>query len=267
MVTQDYAKSGSTLFVTGVVYKDTVVKDDFFSVGEQIAGRTVSGGGESDQTGAGGGYELEFDNGAARTIAFSLTSGKVSVQLGAFTENVKVDVVNGNEVWTNGDITGVSSNVRQIHALGIAAIDLAGAAGSQSLFGNDAANTLNGKGGADKLIGDGGQDRLTGGAGADQFIFAKGDTASNSAKADVITDFSGADRIMLESVDANSSQAGDQDFTFIGSAAFHDKAGELRVAISGGDTFIQGDMDGDGAAELMIRLIGKHSLIASDFDL
>lgn len=267
MVTQDFARSGNTLFVTGVVYKDNVVKDDFFSVGEQIAGRTVSGGGESDKTGAGGGYELEFDSGAARTIAFSLTSGKVSVQLKAFSENVKLDVVNGNEVWTNGDIAGVSTNVRQLHALGIASVDLGGSSANESLFGNNGANALNGKGGNDKLFGGDGQDRLTGGSGADQFIFGKGDTGATHAKADVITDFTGADLIVLEAIDANTKKSGDQDFTFIGSSAFHDKAGELQVIASGGDTFIKGDVNGDGDADLVIRLIGKHKLTADDFDL
>jgi Ca2+-binding RTX toxin-like protein len=267
MVTQDYGRSGSTLFITGVVYKDTVVKDNFFSVGEQIAGRTVSGGGESDKTGAGGGYELEFSSGAARTIDFSLTSGKVSVQVGAFTENVKLDVVNGNEVWANGDIAGVSSNVRQVHALGIESIDLVGGSGKQTMYGNSAANTLNGKSGDDTLIGGDGKDRLTGGSGADQFVFGKGDTASTHAKADVITDFTGSDRIVLEDIDANTGKSGDQDFTFIGSAAFHDKVGELRVIVSNGDTYIKGDTDGDGDTDIAIRLIGKHSLTSADFDL
>jgi Ca2+-binding RTX toxin-like protein len=267
MVTQDYARSGLSLFVTGVVYKDTVIKDDFFSVGEQIAGRGVAGGGESDNTGAGGGYELAFDSGAARTIAFSLGTGKVSVQLGAFDENVKLDVVNGNEVWTNGDVAGVSANVRQIHALGIAAVDLVGGSGNQSLFGNRAANALNGKDGADTLDGGDGKDLLTGGGGADQFVFAKGDSGATAATADVISDFSDVDRIILEAIDANQGKSGDQDFSFIGAAAFHDKAGELRIATSGGDTLIQGDVNGDGRADLMIRLLGKHSLTAADFDL
>lgn len=267
MVSQDFARSGSALFVTGVVYKDTVKKDDFFSVGEQMVGRVVSSGGESDKTGAGGGYELDFGSGAARTIAFSLASGKVSVQLGAFDENVKLDVVNGVEVWTNGDVAGVSTNVRQIHALGIAAVDLAGGAGIQSLFGNDAANALNGKGGNDILDGGGGKDRLTGGGGADHFVFARGDTAANAARADVIADFTEADRIILDAIDANANKAGDQDFTFIGGSAFHDKAGELRIAKSGSDTVIQGDTDGDGTADLMVRLSGKHNLTSADFDL
>ena len=42
MVTQNFALSGSKIFVTGVVYNDTVVNDNFFSVGEQTAGRAVS---------------------------------------------------------------------------------------------------------------------------------------------------------------------------------------------------------------------------------
>ena len=42
MVTQDIALSGTKMFVTGVIYNDTVVNDNFFSIGEQTPGRAVS---------------------------------------------------------------------------------------------------------------------------------------------------------------------------------------------------------------------------------
>ena len=67
MVTQNFALSGTKVFVTGVVYNDTIVNDDFFTVGEQTAGRAVGGTGCSD-AGAGGGYELGFATGAKAVI-------------------------------------------------------------------------------------------------------------------------------------------------------------------------------------------------------
>ncbi|MFM2282409.1 MAG: hypothetical protein RLZZ444_4640 [Pseudomonadota bacterium] len=267
MVTQDFARSGTSLFVTGVVYKDNVINNDFFSVGEQIAGRRVAGGGASDTTGAGGGYELAMANGNARTITFDLASGDVSVSLGAFSTNIKVDMVNGNEVWSNSDITAVSGNVRQVHALGIAAIDLSGGANGQTLTGNVAANRLDGKAGNDVLIGGLGVDVLVGGSGADQFRFDDRHSGKTNSSADRITDFTGADKINLDLIDANSKKAGDQDFSFIGGQAFHHKAGELRAFSSGGDTFIQGDTNGDGSVDFLLRLDGRHSMTAGDFDL
>ena len=42
MVTEDLALSGTKVFVTGVVYNDTVTNDNFFTVGEQVAGRAVT---------------------------------------------------------------------------------------------------------------------------------------------------------------------------------------------------------------------------------
>ena len=98
MVTQNFALSGSKVFVTGVVYNDTVVNDNFFSVGEQTVGRGISGpGGVSDVTGAGGGYELAFTAGGGKAITFSLATGAVGVSVTVGTTNVKVDVVNGRE--------------------------------------------------------------------------------------------------------------------------------------------------------------------------
>ncbi|MDO6963235.1 CAP domain-containing protein [Rhizobium alvei] len=267
MVTQDFARSGTSLFVTGVVYKDNVINNDFFSVGEQIAGRKVSGGGLSDTTGSGGGYELAMANGNARSILFDLANGDVTVGLQTFVTNIKVDVVNGNEVWTNGELAFVSGNVRQVHALGIAAIDLAGGTNGQTLTGNDAANRIDGKAGNDVLIGGLSVDVLVGGSGADQFRFDDRHSGKTNSTADRITDFTGADTINMELVDANSKKAGDQDFSFIGGEAFHHKAGELRAFSSGGDTFIQGDTNGDGSVDFLLRLDGRHAMTAGDFDL
>lgn len=252
MVTQDFAKSGSGSFVTGVVYNDTTIKDDFFSVGEQVTGRTVTaGGGVSDQTGAGGGYELKFAAGGAQSIDFNLAGGTVTVDLTLGATNVKVDIVNGKEVWTNATIDDVSANVTEIHLLGIGKASLHGADSGQAMYGNAGRNTFEGNGGAD------------------DFVFMKGTTGKTEKKADTIADFSQADNdtIELGAWDANSKQSGNQDFDFIGTQKFQGNAGELRFFENGGDTWIQGDTNGDKKADLMIHLNGAVTLVAGDFDL
>ncbi len=52
---------------------------------------------------------------------------------------------------------------------------------------------------------------------------------------------------------------------FIDSQAFHDVAGELRFQKTSTDTFISGDVNGDGKADFSIKLTGLVTLSASDF--
>lgn len=337
MVTQDFATSGTKIFVTGVIYNDTVIADDFFSVGEQAAGVAVtSSGAVADKTGAGGGYELLYARSGAKTVDFALSSGKVSVGLTLGDSNVKVDVVNGNEVWSNVSITSVSTNVKEVHLLGISKADLNGASNGQKMFGNKAANVLKGNGGNDTLIGGGGADRLDGGAGTDTASYdgatkgvtaslakpadntndAKGDTyisienLTGSSKADTligdaadnvikggsgddviqggggaddlyggsgkdtfvykaladstaasrgrdtIFDFSGTggDKIDLAAIDAIARTTKNDGFSFIGTAAFSGKAGELRYDKKASETYIYGDVNGDKTADFAIHL-------------
>jgi hypothetical protein len=248
MVTQDFARSGDKVFITGVVYDDTVMNDDFFSVGEEVAGLGINGGGVADTTGSGGGYELQYGSGGGKTVAFG---GGVTVDLTLGAENIKLDLVNGTEVWSNATITDVSSSVTELHLLGKGKASLHSADSGQAMYGNAASNTFEGNGGAD------------------DFVFSKGTTGKSEKKADIITDFSQADNdtIDLGSWDANSKQNGNQDFDFIGGEKFHGGAGELRFLQDGGDTWIEADTNGDRKADLLIRLEGTVTLVAGDFDL
>ncbi|MGZ8297527.1 MAG: M10 family metallopeptidase C-terminal domain-containing protein, partial [Allosphingosinicella sp.] len=106
-----------------------------------------------------------------------------------------------------------------------------------------------------------------GGGGADTFRYDS--TAdSNSASMDQILDFTpGTDRMDLTRIDARTNLAGNQAFTWIGSNAFTGTAGQLRAFQQGGDWILQGDVDGDGVADLVIALTlqGPTPLSASDF--
>ena len=135
------------------------------------------------------------------------------------------------------------------------------------LFGGAAADTLKGGGQADLLHGNLGADILAGAAGADAFRYqAVGE--STAASRDHILDFTpGTDKIELDRIDANSALAGDQAFTWIGSSPFTNVAGQLRGYQSGGMWLVEGDINGDGAGDLVIALTlqGATPLSGSDF--
>jgi Ca2+-binding RTX toxin-like protein len=107
---------------------------------------------------------------------------------------------------------------------------------------------------------------MTGGAGIDTFVFHDGDFGgATTSTADRIIDFTtGEDKIDLNTVDANTLVAGDQSFAFVGTNAFSHTAGELRYEQISGNTYVEGDMNGDGIADFMIKLDGLHALTGTD---
>ncbi|MGO1077574.1 calcium-binding protein [Inquilinus sp. CA228] len=144
---------------------------------------------------------------------------------------------------------------------------LSGSQGNDSLVGDTNANTLQGWDGGDVLSGAGGQDTLTGGAGGDRFVYGSAAQSPVGANADRITDFSRAeaDRIDLSAIDANTVAAGDQAFSFIGTATYTGVAGQLRFAQAGGVTTVAGDINGDAVSDFHIVLTGTIALVAADF--
>ena len=145
---------------------------------------------------------------------------------------------------------------------------LYGRDGNDDLRGQDGNDILYGENGSDLLQGGSGMDRFYGGAGADTFLFRTNDFAGmTSGTADRIHDFNPGegDQIDLGEVDFNSQVDGFQTHIFIGTAAFSGTAGEMRYEQVSGQTYIRIDTDGDGAADLAIRIDGLHSLQASDF--
>ena len=83
-------------------------------------------------------------------------------------------------------------------------------------------------------------------------------TDSNSTERDGIQDFNAGDLIDLSRIDADDLSAGDQAFTFIGSAAFGNTAGELRyenISLGGPIWLVQGDTDGNGVSDFEVVLV------------
>ncbi|MGA9582552.1 MAG: calcium-binding protein [Allosphingosinicella sp.] len=142
---------------------------------------------------------------------------------------------------------------------------LEGLGGNDTIRGAVGDDVLDGGADDDLLIGGSGADVLTGGSGSDDFRIGYFESGTGSG-ADRITDFaSGSDIVDISGWDANTGMGGDQAFTFVGSAAFTGTAGELRTYFDGVDTWVQGDINGDGVADFDIRFDGAVALSGSDF--
>jgi Ca2+-binding RTX toxin-like protein len=144
---------------------------------------------------------------------------------------------------------------------------LRGLGGNDILRGAAGRDILLGGNGDDLLDGGAGKDTMTGGAGRDSFQFRDGDFGTSRSLADVIADFdqTAGEKIRLNLVDADTTTGGNQAFAWIGSGAFTDVAGQLRYAHAGGNTYVEGDLDGDGTADIFINLTGTITLTAADF--
>ncbi|HET6943295.1 MAG TPA: calcium-binding protein, partial [Sphingomicrobium sp.] len=232
------ASNIENLTLTGAAVRATGNASDNRLVGSDGA-NILNGGAGSDVMRGGLGNDTYYVGEAGDTVVEASGAGR-------------------DRVYTNVDFT-LGANVEDLFLRGSDPL---------SATGNSLDNVLRGNGASNELTGGAGADDLRGGAGADSFVFADGDfgglTASTS---DRIIDFSHAegDVIDLTGVDANSLLADHQAFDFIGTNAFSNVAGQLRFEQVNGNTYVYGDIDGDGIADLMIRLDGNQTLVVGDF--
>ena len=172
------------------------------------------------------------------------------------------DVLNGNK--GNDMLVGGSGNDRLFGGNG--KDDLNGGPGSDLLFGGNGDDTISGHAGHDVIRGNAGQDVMSGGSGNDRFIFASvADSPSSDARRDTVVDFApGQDRIDLRQTDADSTSAGQQDWTFIGSNGYSGTAGELRYFKGSSFGVLRGDTNGDGVSDFEIEFATSVNLTAGD---
>ena len=125
--------------------------------------------------------------------------------------------------------------------------------GNFRLFAGASNDTLTGGGGGDLLFGGLGADILRGNGGVDGFRYNVTADSTAAAKDRILDLQVGVDKIDLTRIDANSLIAGDQAFTFIGDDPFS-AAGQLRASYDALNNVwsIEGDVDGDGIADLVI---------------
>jgi Ca2+-binding RTX toxin-like protein len=130
------------------------------------------------------------------------------------------------------------------------------AATAIDLVGNDHNNTITGNDGANVIVGGLGIDTLRGNGGGDAFLWS----SVAEVGSDDVVDYSSAqgDVLHFTNIDADETLNGNQDFTFIGSAAFT-APGQINWFSNGTDTFIQLNTDADLAADGTIQLMGAPS--------
>ena len=170
MVTQNFAKSGEDLFLTGVAYDDLVVEDDFYTVGEALSGIEVTAVNTSNSnsftttTMTAGGYQIALPSGTY-DVSFSDNNSPLgnTEQITIDSENVKLDLDTSNIVVPDlsGDDTVQGGNGND---------NLYGEDGNDRLFGYNGDDYLDGGNGNDTLYGHYGNDTLIGGAGVDRII-------------------------------------------------------------------------------------------------
>jgi Ca2+-binding RTX toxin-like protein len=268
------AETDGGFFIWGGGGVDTLTagsKTDVFYFGENLqfgASDVVNGGGGIDQLGLRGSYTIVF--GAGQLIGIE-NIGLVSAQDTRF--GALGTTYNYNLTMNDSNLaSGVQMTVDGTSLRGGETLAFNGSAetnGSFRIFGGQGNDTIVTGAGNDILQANAGADTMTGGGGADTFRYlTAGD--STAASMDHILDFApGTDKIDLSRIDANSLVGGDQAFRWIGSAAFTGGgaggAGELRAVLSSGHWLVQGDTNGDGAADFVIDVTTPAALGAGDF--
>jgi hypothetical protein len=146
MVVENFALSGSDVFLTGVSYTDSD-EDDFYSIGEGRAGVQIQAAGQSTQTQTAGGYAIALT--AASDVVVTL--GSIGLLVDLSEGNGKLDLVNVDDVNTSVDTT-LTSAAGSLRALGVGDIDLTGHDGVDVLIGNQGDNILDGGAGTDTVL-------------------------------------------------------------------------------------------------------------------
>lgn len=294
MVTENFGRHGSGIFVTGVAHKDTD-NDNFYDIGDARGSVTVtvkSGATTvgTDVTEAAGGYGVNVASSGTYVVTFSGggLAAPVAATVATGASSVKVDLLGTSEILSSGTTT-LGAGAVTLTLVGINAINGAGNSSANIIVGNKAANVLSGAAGNDTiygglgndiLIGGAGRDTMVGGAGNDTFRFAALSEMGNAATTrDIITDFlktaaTGADKLDLSLIDAKTAAGTINDaFTFVTTKGTAFSAqGQIRwfqedlSGVASDKTIIIGNTDTNLAtAEFHIELRGLVALAITDF--
>jgi Ca2+-binding RTX toxin-like protein len=234
---------------------------------------TLKGGGGADTLNGGSGIDTASYGESEQAVVVSLITDSASGGDAEGDELNSIENLTGSAhndtLWGNDGANVLKGNDGNDNLKGFGGADtIWGGDGNDTLWGMDGNDTLRGEKGVDTLFGGAGLDHLYGGAGADVFRWdATNETGLTPGTADVVHDFNRleGDEFNLSGIDANVYAAGNQAFTFIGTAAFSGTPGEIRYYQSGGNTYIEMQTGTSADVEGVIMLSGLHTPEASWF--
>jgi hypothetical protein len=91
------------------------------------------------------------------------------------------------------------------------------------------------------------------------------DSGVGAGNRDLIIDWDAPDVVDLRALDAIAGGADDA-FLYLGNNAFSaGGVGEVRWMLDGGNTIVQGDLDGNGTVDFEIQITGTQTLNNLDF--
>jgi Ca2+-binding RTX toxin-like protein len=246
--------------------------DGFFfgADGNLTAADAVTGGGGIDTLALRGNYSgagaVVFQNGSFSGIeVVALLSGLTNeyggpIAAGGYDYELTLadsNVAAGQRLDINGARLAASESIQvDAHLESDGSVRILAGSGDDALIGSA---------GADYIYGGLGSDVMTGGNGNDVYAY-RSTLESTSASRDTIN-FAAGDKIDLSLIDAIAGTAGTNDaFTFIGTAAFGQHEGELRATQASANVWVvEGDVNGDGTADIVITVNSVDPIVAGDF--
>ncbi|MFC3071832.1 calcium-binding protein [Shinella pollutisoli] len=271
----DLVKASVSFTLSGNVENLTLTGSTAINgIGNGLSNALVGNGARNTLAGGSGNDKIDGKGGADRLLG---GKGNDAYVVDNKNDRIVEKAKEGSDLVKASVSFTLSGNVENLTLTGTKSIDgtgnglsnkIVGNAGKNTLKGGAGHDTLQGGKGGDKLQGGLGADDLHGGSGADRFVFKsiKESTVGRSGR-DTLDDFSHkqGDKVDLKAIDANTKAGGNQAFLFIGTEKFHKTAGELRYEKKGGDTFIHGDVNGNGSADFSIKIDASLNLTKGDF--
>ncbi len=282
-VTENFAKSGDTRFITGVAYADRD-GDSGYDPGEGLGGLTVTASSTTGatyvtQTHSAGGYDMAVPSGTYNLTfsgsGYATSTRQITVGMG----NLKADLVNPAAGTTStpppapaptptaptAGQTLTGAYTADVLNGGAGADTISGLGGSDRLGGGGGADRLDAGGGADTLTGGAGPDTLTGGSGSDTFVF---DLRPAAGEVDRLTDFNAWYDTMAMNGAAFTGVGGPGTLSgeaFWRGASAHDATDRIIYNPQTGALTYDPDGLGGAQGQVMAQLSTGLSLTNSDF--
>lgn len=150
LITQNFGRSGSEVFLTGVVYDDFNV-DFAYSIGEGLGAFQVSAAGTTTATWGAGGYSLALQGSSAVAVTLGDAGSAISLLVDMSQGNVKLDLLNGERILTSGDVV-LGAGARDVQMLGAVDNSVTGNALDNIFYVGHGDNVVTGGGGRDTVI-------------------------------------------------------------------------------------------------------------------